>query len=67
MLDHRYVEQFSFHNFVYMALGAAVFVGPWLLLDSLWERASLIPTGNIVIGLLMGVLFYGIYCFALLD
>ena len=62
MLDHKFVEGFSFKEFCYLSLGALVFGLPWLLIPSFWDR---IITLNIL-AIIFAEIVIIIFLFALL-
>ncbi|RMF05522.1 hypothetical protein D6764_04435 [Candidatus Woesearchaeota archaeon] len=48
MIDHNYVEKFSFENIIYMMVGAATLMGPWMLVRSFWNLVESLSTYQMV-------------------
>jgi len=48
MIEKKYVGEFSFHNVIYLALGCALFMGPWMLINAFWDVIGKLPIVNII-------------------
>ena len=65
MLDHKYVEGFTFQEFCYLSLGALVFGLPWLLIPSFWDRVITLNILAIIVAEIIIIIFLFALLFSL--